>query len=383
MTGHALLSPSSAHRWLHCTRAPRFEAQFPDSAGAAAAEGTLAHALGELKVRHQAAKTLTRADYQTAAAKLREHPLYTAEMERCTDAYADFVDETALGYPARPYIAVEQSLPLDDWIVEGAGTGDCIILGGGQLDIIDLKYGKGVPVSAEGNPQMRLYALGALKRYGQIFRIDAVRMTIFQPRLESVTSETLSREALEDWGERCKTVARTAYAGEGEFTPGDWCRFCRGKGACRAYAGKVLAVGRLKSPPEGMTPEELSRALTEGAALSQWYDGVKEYALSLTLGGTEIPGWKAVEGRSIRKFRDPEKALDALRAAGYEEALLYDRKPKTLAQLESLTGKKAFEAILGPLVVRPQGAPALVPASDKREPYAANDPQQAFTPITD
>ena len=136
-------------------------------------------------------------------------------------------------------------------------------------------------------------------------------------------------------------------------------------------------------PPEGMTPEELSRALTEGAALSQWYDGVKEYALSLTLGGTEIPGWKAVEGRSVRKFKDPAKALDALRAAGYEEALLYDRKPKTLAQLESLTGKKAFEAILGPLVVRPQGAPALVPASDKREPYAAKDPQQAFTPITD
>ena len=296
MAGHALLSPSSAHRWLHCTRAPRFETQFPDHAGTAAAEGTLAHALGELKVRHQAAKTLNRADYQTAAAKLREHPLYTAEMERCTDAYADFVDETALGYPARPYIAVEQSLPLDDWIVEGGRDRRLHHPGRRAAGYHRPQIRQGRPRLGRREPQMRLYALGALKRYGQIFRIDAVRMTIFQPRLESVTSETLSREALEDWGERCKTVARTAYAGEGEFTPGDWCRFCRGKGACRAYAGKVLAVGRLKSPPEGMTPEELSRALTEGAALSQWYDGVKEYALSLTLGGTEIPGWNGGRG---------------------------------------------------------------------------------------
>ena len=218
-------------------------------------------------------------------------------MERCTDVYADFVDETALGYPTRPYITVEQSLPLDDWIVEGAGTGDCIILGGGQLDIIDLKYGKGVPVSAEGNPQMRLYALGALKRYGQIFRIDAVRMTIFQPRLESVTSETLSREALEDWGSAARQPLGQPTPGKGNL-PRGLVSVLPGERGLPAYAGKVLAVGRLKSPPEGMTPEELSRALTEGAALSPVVrrgEGIRPVAHPRGDGNPRLEGGRGAE----------------------------------------------------------------------------------------
>lgn len=383
MNGHALLSPSAAHRWMHCTRSARFEVNFPDRNSPAAAEGTLAHAMGELKLRRSVIGSLSSTAYNTELAALKSDPLYAPEMNRYTDDYVVYVEEVMMSYPAKPYIAVEQNLDMTHWVPDGFGTGDCVIVGNGVLDIIDFKYGQSPKgkVDAHDNPQIRLYALGSLARYGMIFPVETVRMTIFQPRLDNISSETISRAALESWGEHCKILAAKAYAGEGDFSPGDWCRFCKGKGACKAYADQQLALSGIQIPAGAMTPEQIAQALEKGQNLAAWLSGVQEYALSFVLDGGHIPGWKAVEGRSIRKFADADKAIDTLLAAGYEKALLYDLKPKTLSQLESLVGKKDFAAILGPQIIKPKGAPALVPASDKREPYVELDAKDVFKPI--
>lgn len=382
MGEHALLSASSAHRWMHCPRSPHFEANFPDRGSVSAAEGTLAHAMGELKLRHKLLNQISLSECKRELDTLRENELYSREMDWYTDDYAEYAMTVAMEYPSRPYIAAEQRLDLSRWVPGGFGTGDCIIIGNGLLNIIDFKYGKGVRVDAEDNPQIRLYALGSLARYRMIFPVERVRMTIYQPRLEHISFEELSREELEHWGEQCAALAAKAYADEGEFSPGDWCRFCKGKGACKAYADQQLALEGLQMPVGAMTPAQIAQALEKGEKLGAWLSGVEEYALTFVLEGGSIPGWKAVEGRSIRRFADTDKAIDTLLAAGYEKAILYDPpKPKTLSQLENLVGKKDFATILGPQIVKPKGAPTLVPASDKREPYVSVDAKDVFKPI--
>lgn len=385
---HALLSASSAARWMACTASPRFEAQFPETTSEYAEEGRLAHSLCELKVLKKFTNSINTRTYNSRLNKLKKEPLYTEEMDRTSDLYIEHLTEKAMGYDSPPLVNAEVKVDFSEYVPDGFGTCDCIMIGGDMLDITDYKHGKGVPVSAEGNPQMRLYALGALKKYEPFYggMIKQVRMTIDQPRIQpEPLSETITIDELKAWGETIKPIAQIAYSGFGEFKPGDHCRFCRGKAQCHARADTNTAFedfkdcllptaeNREKAQHGGgnvLTNAEIGKLLVRGKDLVQWYKDLEDYALNALLNGEEIAGWKAVAGRSNRTFSDQEAALAAVIAAGYDESLVYERKPKTLMALEDLMGKKDFAEKIGQYVVKPLGKPTLAPMSDKREPYS-------------
>lgn len=393
---HALLSASSAARWLHCTAAPRFEEQFPENTSEYAEEGRLAHAICELKVIKHFITQIKPRTYTSRLKKLKENPLYQDEMDKTSDLYLEHLTERAMQYNAKPNVAAEVQVDFAEYVPEGFGTCDCIMIGGDTLSITDYKHGKGVPVSAENNPQMRLYALGALKRYKPVYggSIKKVCMTIDQPRIQTEpSSETITVEDLLAWGESIKPVAAKAYMGLGAFFPGEHCRFCRGKAKCKARADQNTALEEFKDcvpqnaekPPlfgQGvLTDAEIGDLLVRGQELVKWYKDLEEYALGTILKGGTIPGWKAVAGRSNRTFTDTEAALNAAVAAGYDKSLLYDLKPKTLTELEKLMGKTEFADKLGSFVVKPIGKPTLALLTDKREAY--NPAAADFAGITD
>lgn len=373
--GHALLSPSSAHRWMTCTPSAQLEAQFPDTVSSAAAEGTLAHEICEIKARQKFFKK-TDIGYMAKNVatrelnKLRKDPLFADEMEGFTDDYVSELDCQALGFTERPHIALETKLDLTDWIPGGFGTADCIMIGGDKLLIADFKYGKGVRVEAENNPQMQIYALGAWKKFNMIYSIKRVVMMIIQPRL-SVNPEIWEEniEDLLDFGESVKGLAQMAVAGEGEFVPGEaQCRFCRARETCRARADYniQMAFGPMGQMPPLISDEEVGMYLTRGADVAKWLKDLQDYALRTCLDGREIPGYKAVEGRGSREWTDQDKAFAALEDAGVPAEVMYERKPLTLAALEKVVGKKAFAEAVGDFIVKTPGKPALVPENDKR-----------------
>lgn len=393
---HALLSASSAARWLHCTAAPRFEEQFPENTSEYAEEGRLAHAICELKVIKHFTTAIKPRTFTTRLKKLKENPLYQDEMDKTSDLYLEHLTERAMQYDTKPNVAAEVQVDFAEYVPEGFGTCDCIMIGGDTLSITDYKHGKGVPVSAENNPQMRLYALGALKRYKPVYgdRIKRVCMTIDQPRIQTEpSSETITVEELLAWGESIKPIAAKAYMGLGTFCPGEHCRFCRGKAKCKARADQNTALEEFKDcvphngekPPlfgQGtLTDEEIGDLLIRGQELVKWYKDLEEYALGTILKGGTIPGWKAVAGRSNRTFTDTEAALNAAMAAGYDKSLLYELKPKTLTELEKLMGKAEFADKLGSFVVKPVGKPTLALLTDKREAY--NPAAADFAGVTD
>ena len=393
---HALLSASSASRWLKCTAAPRFEEHLPERTSEYAEEGRLAHAICELKTLKKFT-VMTSRTYTTRLNKLKKDPLYSEEMDKTSDLYIEHLIEQAMLYDSTPTVVAEVQVDFGEYVPEGFGTCDNVMIGGDTLSITDYKHGKGVPVSAVGNPQMRLYALGALKRYAPVFgdAIKKVRMSIDQPRLDSYTTDTITVEELLTWGENIKPIAQKAFSGLGEFVPGDHCRFCRGKAQCRARANTNTALEDFKDcvpaasvPPDAMVPQEFSHIgphgnevhpllsdaeigdlLIRGKELVAWYKDLEEYATKALLDGKPIEGWKLVAGRSIRTFTDQDAAIQAAIAAGYDEALLYDRKPKTLSEMEKLMGKAEFAEKIGGYVTKPLGKPTLALSTDKREAY--------------
>ena len=378
---HALLSASSASRWLKCTAAPRFEEHLPERTSEYAEEGRLAHSICELKTLKKFT-VMTSRTYTTRLNKLKKDPLYSEEMDKTSDLYIEHLTEQAMLYDSTPTVVAEVQVDFGEYVPEGFGTCDNVMIGGDTLSITDYKHGKGVPVSAVGNPQMRLYALGALKRYAPVFcdAIKKVRMSIDQPRLDSYTTDTITVEELLAWGESIKPIAQKAFSGLGEFVPGDHCRFCRGKAQCRARANTHTALEDFKDCvlPDKPAPDDLTRTLTDaeigdllirGQQLVQWYKDLEDYATKALLDGKPIEGWKLVAGRSNRTFTDQDAAIKAVIAAGYDEALVYDRKPKTLSELEKLMGKSEFADKIGSYVIKPPGKPTLAPATDKREAY--------------
>ena len=397
-TQHAMLSASSSSRWLICTAAPRFEANFPDEESEYTKEGTLAHEFCEITAQYNF-NQVTKRKRTSVVKKLEKDPLYKEEMIKTSDFYAQYLFEKSLTFPQKPYVALEVRVDFSEYVPDGFGTCDCVMIGGDTLHITDSTHRKGVQVSAENNSQMRLYALGALKQYAPIFgdAIKNVSMAIVQPRItEDVSHETLTVEQLKEWGEWLKPIAQKAYSGFGEFKAGTWCRFCKGRAVCKARAENYTALedfkdalieGRMSGDelaeyqraedlgaeiPGMLSDEEVADLLIRAASLEQWYKDLKGYALSAILSGKTIPGWKAVEGRTDRAFSDTDKAIETLKAAGYEEAVLYKPKePLTLSALEKLTGKKKFTELVGDLVVKPQGKPTLVTKDDKRSPYNA------------
>lgn len=370
---HALLSASGAQKWLHCPPSARLEDQFPDTTSDYAKEGTLAHEIAELKLRQYFLEPMSSREFDKRMKPFKEDPHYDDEMQRHTDTYLEYLKELSLSRKNRPFVTVEQQMDYSAYAPGGFGTADCIMIEGDTLFLNDFKYGKGVTVSAERNPQMMLYALGALKKYGILYPIAQVHLAIIQPRLSNISEWQIGRRDLIIWGDTIVTPqAELADKGEGEFAPGEWCRFCRAKAQCRAYSDKLLSLekdfGAPAKRPALLSPDELASALERGKDLANWYKSVKEFALSQCLAGQEIPGWKAVEGRGSRDYVDQDKAFKHLTDNGINEAMLYERVPLTVPKVEKLLKKKEYDELLVKpgLVEKRPGKPALAPTKDKR-----------------
>lgn len=370
---HALLSASSAHRWMVCTPSARLEEQFPDTTSTAAAEGTLAHELAEMKLKNY----FFTGDYgkrklNSDIKKLQKNELWQQEMMAYTDVYLDYIKAIALSNRKAFTVRIEARVNYGDYAKDGFGTADCVLIRGNEVHVIDFKYGKGVPVSAEENPQMMLYALGILNIYSVLYDMQTFHLHIVQPRIDNFSDWTVSKEKLLEFGEEVKRQAALAYEGAGEFVPGEsQCRFCRAKAQCRARAQEnvklAFSPGLGKLPPL-ITPEEAGLYLTQGTGVDKWLGDLKDWALSECLKGNPVPGWKAVEGRGSREWTDQDAAFEKLIKTGLaEEAVLYERKPLTLAQVEKTIGAKDFQDFVGDYVTKKPGKPTLVKESDMRE----------------
>lgn len=375
---HALLSPSSASRWMACTPSARVEEKLPDNSGEAAQEGSLAHTLGELMLRRYIGEISTR-KYNSEVKKIQADGFYSPDMlQHCEDYTAFVVElfEQAKKRSSDAIMAIEVKLDLTAFIPEGFGTGDDVIIADGILDITDLKYGQGVPVSCVQNKQMMTYALGALQEYDYLYDIHTVRMNIFQPRLNNISSYEMLVKDLKAWGENeLKVKAKQAFAGEGEFVPGDHCRFCRAKTRCRALAEKNLEIAKYEfQDPAFLTDEEISDILTRSDLFTNWINSIGAFALTEAVDhGKKWPGYKLVEGKSNRVYSDQDKVAKTLKTAGYEDAIIYERKLLGITAMEKAITKKQFSALLDNLVIKPQGKPVLVPESDKRPELSSTE----------
>lgn len=373
---HAKLSASSAHRWMNCNPSANLEREFADRSSEAAAEGSAAHALCEHKLRKALKMRSTRpvSKYDSD------------EMEMYTDSYVEFVleqIEVAKQHCADPFVLIEQRLDFSCYVPDGFGTGDCLIVADKLLHIIDFKYGLGVLVDAEENPQMMLYALGALRLFDALYDIDTISMSIFQPRRENVSTWTITVAELEEWAEQTlRPKAELAFKGEGEFNPGPWCTFCKAAVKCRARAEEKLALARYEfSKPPLLTDEEIEDILSRLDDLTKWANEIAAYAQDAAINhGKQWSGFKLVEGRSIRKYTDETAVVIAATAAGYRD--IFKKSLISITEMEKLMGKKTFAEVLGGLVIKPQGKPTLVPASDKR-PAIHTGANHDFTEITE
>lgn len=368
MAGHALLSPSASHRWLHCPAAPRLEEGIKDEGSDYAAEGTLAHAYCAMKLKNFLGLP-TDGEKEEIAALQEKYG--TGEMAEYTDTYATIVLEkynAARAATPDAQLLVETRLDFSDYVPEAFGTADAIIIADGTMEVIDFKYGKGVKVSAVENPQMMIYALGAYARFAFEYRIDNLRATIVQPRIDNLSEYEITVEELTAWAANVLTpAAEKAYKGEGPQTPGAWCQFCKVKNQCRALVSKCKEV--VAVDPKLITPEELAKdVLPMVPIVKTWISGVEDFALAQALSGVQLPGWKIVEGRSVRKITDTDSVAAVLTKNGYKQNDIF--KPvemRTITDLEKLVGKKQFAAMCGEWINKPQGKPTLAPEGDKRK----------------
>ena len=375
MGNHAILSASSSHRWLHCLPSARLELEFENTNGEAAKEGTAAHALSEHKLK----KALR------IRSKRPTSEYDSDEMEECTDAYVDFIMEQvelARKSCTDPIVLIEQRLDFSCYVPDGFGTGDCVIISDDRLHIVDFKYGMGVLVDAEDNPQMKLYALGALEIYDSLYDIKEISMTIFQPRRENVSTWTVPVEELKAWAEEeLKPKAAKAYQGEGEYMPGPWCTFCRASTRCRARADENLKLAQMefKMPPL-LTDSEIEEVLTILPDLTKWANEITAQATDAAVNhGKEWHGFKVVEGRSVRKYKDENAVAEKAVISGYKD--IYRKSLIPMTEMQKLMGKTKFEEILGNLIYKPPGKPTLVPNSDKRPAMNVADAKNEFNEI--
>lgn len=372
--GHAILSASSSERWLNCPPSARLCEAYEDKGSDYAAEGTDAHTLAEARLKQ-------------ALGIPAEDPIenlswYNEEMEECAAGYAAYVVElleTAKQTCSDPVVMIEQRVDFSRWVQDGFGTADCIVIADGVINICDYKHGKGVEVSAIGNPQMQLYALGALEIFDGIYDIDTVRMTIFQPRKSNISVDQMDKADLYEWADTELTQkAQLAYEGQGSYSCGEWCRFCKAKAECRERAKANLALARYEfQSPALLDDEEIADILGKVDALTARASDVKEYALQQAVSGKEWSGWKLVEGRSNRKYTSEAAVAAAVEGAGFDP---YERKVLGVTAMQKRLGKTRFEELLAPYIEKPQGKPTLVPESDKRPAMntAKNDFMEEF-----
>ena len=377
---HSRFPASASHRWMNCPGSIRLSEQVPqETTTSYAEEGTLAHAIAEQKLLIAIDKTVKAAELK----KLTKDPMYDGEMDEATTFYAGLVMEhyNAAGDSAE--LMIEQRVDFSDWVPDGFGTSDAIIVNDDTIEVIDLKYGKGVRVDAEGNSQMRLYALGACAMFGDLYDFEKVRMTIVQPRLDHVSTEELTLDYLLQWAQiYVVPAALEAAKDDAPLAAGDWCRWCPARAICRKRAEANLELARYDfQPGDLLEPDEIAEILGKVDELTKWAADIEAYALQQALNGEHYDGYKLVEGRSVRKYKDELQVAEKLKAEGFSEAVLYERKLLGITAMEKLVGKKKFTETLGDLVEKPAGKPVLVPESDKRE--AINSAAQAAADFKD
>lgn len=365
MPKHAYLSASASHRWLACPPSAKLCASIPDQASEYAQQGTDCHELCAYLVE----KALGR-DVPDPTESLT---YYDAEMQNCAEEYRNYVleqIEAAKEFCKDPQVMIEQRLDFSRWVENGFGTGDCVIVADEVLQIIDYKHGLGVLVSAGddehgGNSQMMCYALGALEVFGDIYDINHIKMTIFQPRRENISTYTISRDDLLKWADEVLApTAQLAYVGEGEFKADDHCQFCKVKATCRKRAEYNLELAKYDfEMPATLDNTEIAAILEKVDEMISWGNDIKEYALKQAQSGVHFEGWKVVEGRSNRKYTDEKAVAFKVKDAGFDP---YEKKLLGVTAMSTLLGKKKFEELLGELIYKPPGKPALVPESDKR-----------------
>lgn len=368
---HAKLSSSASKRWLGCPGSVKLSEHYPNGSSIYADEGTIAHGVAEGMISKDD-KLVQK--YEVEAAKFYgEHPELNGtflEMKMILQPYVDYVFEEyaeQVHEDEAAQLMTEERVDLTEYIPGGFGTSDVVILRQGRLHIIDLKYGKGVSVSAEDNPQLKLYALGTLARFDMLYDIEDVVMTIYQPRLDNVSTDTIKAKDLYAWGEEViKPGAQLALSEDAPVHAGDWCQFCPARYDCKERARDAMELQKYLGQMV-LSPEEISEILGKIDRLTKFAEDIKESALTKALDGEEIPGWKVVEGRSIRKYvGSEEEIVRQCEGAGYDQALLYERKLLTITNMEKLMGKKQFAEVLGAYVEKPEGKPTLAPESDKR-----------------
>ena len=372
---HAILSASSSHRWMNCTPSARLEREFSDRETEAAAEGTAAHALCEHKLRR--------------ALKMRSRKPVSKydcdEMDAYTDGYVEFVLEQLAQAKLEcsdPLVLIEQRLDFSCWVPEGFGTGDCLIVADKLLHIIDFKYGQGVLVEAEENPQMMLYALGALRLFDSLYDITEVSMSIYQPRRDNVSTWAISVDELNAWAENVlKPKAELAHKGKGDYLPGPWCQFCKAAVKCRARAEEKLQLARFEfAPPPLLSDEEIEEILRKLDDLTKWASEIQAYAQDAAINHGKVwQGFKLVATRTNRRYTDEEAVIQAAKEAGYTD--IFRKSLIPITEMEKLMSKKEFNRILGALVEKPQGRPTLVPVTDKRPALTNTGAGEEFTEI--
>lgn len=370
---HAKLSASGAKRWLSCPSSVKLEEPFEEESSIYAEEGTYAHALAEIKLR-LALGQIKKKEYDKLAHALEKEyeQFHNQALVEYVEAYVGKVQELfdeAKAHTSDAVIELEQRVDFARWVPEGFGTSDVVIIAEGVLHIVDLKFGQGIRVDAEDNPQLKLYALGAYEAFDMLYDIHQVKMTIIQPRLDHIPSSELVVEDLIEWAENyVKPRAELALNGEGEFVPGEHCRFCKAKAVCKARAEKQLELMKYNfESPDSFTDDELGILLKDIGKLLDWAKDVSDYMYEqATQHGRHFEGWKLVEGRSTRKYTDTIAVAKALKEAGYKEAVIYEKNLLTITAMEKVIGKKAFNEIVGHLIEKPQGKPVLAPIEDKR-----------------
>ena len=382
MGAHALLSASSAHRWMHCPPSARLEENFENTTSVFAEEGTFMHELGELKLSKYI-RVKKQVAYKKKLKVLQSSEFFNSEIEEAVEAYVNFAIELIEATKQKckdPIILLEQRLDFSKYVESGFGTGDLVIVADGTLEIVDLKGGKGVAVSAECNPQMQLYALGALTLFDCLYDIQNVRMTICQPRLDSISTYELSAEQLLAWAEDVlKPAAQLAWNGEGEFAPSEYtCKFCRAKATCRARADKNLEMARFEFRQASLlTKDEISEILSQADAIAAWCKDIWAWAEARAIDGEEFEGFKIVEGRSNRAYGDEKAVIEKLTEAGYSDEKIFAKSLKGITALEKMLGKKLFSEVLDGLITKPPGKYTMVSDSDKRQAITLNNTAEA------
>ncbi len=367
---HALLSPSSAARWLACTPSARLEAELPDRSSEAADEGTLAHAIAEDFTLRQNGK-ITFEELLTRMQVHEKDPLYKKEMNLHCENFAKYVIEllnVAKKSTPDAFLETEQKVDLSEWIPDSFGTVDNTIIADGVMYITDFKYGKGIKVSAIENKQLMFYALGTLHKYNIVYDIHTVVMTIYQPRLDHIENFTMKVSELEKWGESVKKRAKMAFNGEGDLIPGDHCTFCKALPTCRAQAQRALQVAKTEfALPPALSDAEVAEILAQLDPIIKWAKKVQQYAFERALEGHKWEGWKLVNGRSVRTYADEKRIVNELKNLGFEDNDLYNTKLKGITEMTRVIGKNEMDRLENQnLVVKPLGKPTLVPESDKR-----------------